>query len=116
MNRGLHLSNFFDQFGLKPSILLAGFAGGIIRALSRKRYTMREILASPICGAIASGYMTTPIVHYLRSINFPLPPDDGSNVAMHAAAFLVGTSAMWISDAFFEWVSRRIGNTPTEGE
>ncbi len=114
--RGTTLSNLLDQLGLKDSVLLAGFAGGVIRALSRGRYTIREIVASPVCGALAAGYLTTPILHYLRAVNFPLPPDDGSNVAIHAGAFLVGTSAMWISDAVFDWFTRRTGRKPKDGE
>lgn len=113
--RGLHLSNFLDQFGLKPSILLAGFAGGVIRALSRKRSTVYERLASPVCGALAAGYLTTPLVHYLDSMNFPLPPDDGMGVAMNAAAFLVGISAMWLSDVLLAWFSIKLGVKPKEG-
>lgn len=93
-------------YGLKTSVVIAGFAGGVLRALSRKNYTFRETIASPICGALAAGYLTGPFVHYLNAIHFPLPPDDGSNVAMHAGAFLVGVCAMWISDALFEFLSR----------
>lgn len=63
---------------------------------------------APVCGALAAGYLTEPFVHYLRAIHFPLPPDDGSNVAMHAGVFLVGVCGMWISDAVFELISRRL--------
>ncbi|MFS2326579.1 hypothetical protein U2P60_14370 [Brucella sp. H1_1004] len=98
----------FSEYGLKTSVLLAGFAGGILRALSRKKSSMKETIASPICGALAAGYLTGPIVHYLRAVNFPLPPDDGTNVGLHAAAFVVGVSGMWISDALFEIISTRL--------
>src|SRR5690606_38701122 len=97
-----------SPYGLKVSVVVAGFAGGVLRALSHKNYTFREAIASPVCGALAAGYLTEPFVHYLRAIHFPLPPDDGSNVAMHAGAFLVGVCGMWISDAVFEAISRRI--------
>lgn len=98
----------FSEYGLKASVLLAGFAGGILRALSRKKSSMKETIASPICGALAAGYLTGPIVHYLRAVNFPLPPDDGTNVGLHAAAFVVGVCGMWISDALFEMISARL--------
>lgn len=98
----------FSEYGLKTSVLLAGFAGGILRALSRKKSSMKETIASPICGALAAGYLTGPIVHYLRIVNFPLPPDDGTNVGLHAAAFVVGVCGMWISDALFEMISARL--------
>ena len=67
-------------YGLKVSVVIAGFAGGVLRALSHKNYTFREAIASPVCGALAAGYLTEPFVHYLRAVHFPLPPDDGSNV------------------------------------
>lgn len=97
-----------NPYGLKISVVIAGFAGGVLRALSRKQHTFREAIASPVCGALAAGYLTEPFVHYLRAVHFPLPPDDGTNVTMHAGAFLVGVCAMWISDALFAFVARRL--------
>ncbi len=102
----------FNEYGLKMSVLVAGFAGGILRALSRNKSSLRETIASPICGALAAGYLTGPIIHYLRAVNFPLPPDDGSNVGLHAAAFVVGVCGMWISDALFEAVTDRLKRKP----
>lgn len=98
------------QYGLKVSVVIAGFAGGVLRALSHKNYTFREAIASPVCGALAAGYLTSPFVHYLNAIHFPLPPDDGSNVTVHAGASLVGVCGMWISDALFRFISRRFSN------
>lgn len=96
------------SYGLRVSVVIAGFAGGVLWALSRKQHTFRETIAFPVCGALAAGYLTEPFVHYLKAIHFPLPPDDGSNVTMQAGAFLVGVFAMWISDALFAFVTRRI--------
>lgn len=42
---------------------------------------------SSVCGALAAGYLTEPFVHYLRAVHFPLPPDDDTNVTMHAGVF-----------------------------
>lgn len=90
-----------NEYGLKGSVVIAGFAGGLLRALSHKNYSFREAIASPLCGALAAGYLTSPFVHYLNAVHFPLPPDDGSNVALNAGAFLVGICGMWISDMIF---------------
>lgn len=60
---------------------------------------------------LESGYLTTPAVHYLGVVNWPLPPDEIA--AQHAAAFLIGVSAMWISDALFEYVARRFKSADT---
>lgn len=42
---------------------------------------------------------------YLKAIHFPYPPDDGTNVMMHAGAFLVGTCSMWVIDAVFSFTA-----------
>ena len=94
-----------DMLGIKASVLVAGLSGGAMRALSRKSYKAREMIASPVCGALAAAYLTTPVVHYLNKVSWPLPPDEIS--AQHATAFLIGVCGMWIADAVLEFVVRR---------
>ncbi|CVI58745.1 hypothetical protein ACQZ5N_23955 [Agrobacterium sp. 22-221-1] len=100
----MHLTDLLDAIGIKLGVLIAGLAGGLLRALSRQKYTWREMLASPVCGALAAAYLTTPLLHYLYSINWPLPEDPIAT--MNAAAFLTGASAMWISDLIIEAMQR----------
>lgn len=102
---------FFDQLGIRASILVAGLSGGFLRGLSRKQYKAREMFASPICGALAAAYLTAPVVHYLKAIGWPLPAAD--QATEHATAFMLGVCAMWISDAVFEAVVRHF--KPREG-
>lgn len=102
-------AEFFDFLGIKASVVLAGLSGGILRAMSRKAYKVREMIASPLCGALAAGYLTTPAIHYLGAVNWPLPPDQIAT--QHATAFLIGVSAMWISDAVLQFVARRLNQT-----
>lgn len=99
-------ADLLEMLGIKASVLFAGLSGGILRALSRKAYRMREMVASPICGALAAAYLTTPAIHYLGMVKWPLPEDHLTT--QHATAFLIGVSAMWISDALFELVMRRV--------
>jgi len=99
-------AEFLEMLGIKGSVLAAGLSGGVLRALSRKRYKMREMVASPICGALAAAYLTSPTVHYLGVVRWPLPNDQMAT--QHAAAFLIGVSAMWIADAVFEFVMKWI--------
>lgn len=101
------LHDMLQSLGISPSVLAAGTAGGILRALSRKRYKFREMIASPICGALAAAYLTEPTIHYLERINWPLPPADALLSTQHATAFLIGVIAMWIADIAFEVVVRR---------
>ena len=87
--RGLTLDAILAFLGLKGPIVAAGFAGGLLRALSRKRYKLREMFVSPTCGALAAGYLTESTLYYVRVIGFDVHPND--QVATNAAAFW----AMW---------------------
>ena len=100
------LRDIIDALGLNPSILIAGGAGGLLRALSAKRHTLRERIVSPVAGALAAGYLTAAIVHYARTLSLPLPEDPA--VTIGAVGFLVGVSAMWISDALMVVVFQRL--------
>ncbi|EHK57730.1 hypothetical protein [Allomesorhizobium alhagi] len=101
------LHEILVSMGINPSVLAAGTAGGILRALSRRRFKVREMLASPVCGALAAAYLTEPTIHYLRAVGWPLPPDSATLATEHATAFLIGVIAMWIADILFEVIVRR---------
>lgn len=99
------LSEILQSLGINPAVLVAGGAGGVLRALSRKSLKVREMILSPICGALAAAYLTLPIVHYLMAVGIPLPSEP--EPAVLATGFLVGTGAMWISDMVFEAIVRK---------
>ncbi|MER9912237.1 hypothetical protein NKJ71_16560 [Mesorhizobium sp. M0050] len=97
------MHELFDLLGIKGPVVAAGLAGGVLRALSRHRYKVREMVASPICGALAAAYLTLPVVTYFKATGLPIP-DPADETTTLAAAFLIGVSAMWISDALFEFI------------
>ncbi|MGX7873677.1 hypothetical protein ACVDG5_013740 [Mesorhizobium sp. ORM6] len=105
------IQDFFDMLGIKGPVVAAGLAGGVLRALSRHRYKPREMVASPICGALAAAYLTLPVVQYSRATGLPLADDDTTTLA---AAFLIGVCAMWISDILFEVIVRKLRPAPEE--
>lgn len=107
------MHDLLDFLGIKAPVLVAGLAGGILRALSRHRYKLREMIASPICGCLAAAYLTLPVVSYFEATGLPLP-DAADDATTLAAAFLIGVSAMWISDIVFEVIVRRFKATPSE--
>jgi hypothetical protein len=100
------MHNLFDMLGIKGPVVAAGLAGGVLRALSRHRYKLREMIASPICGALAAAYLTLPAVAWFKATGMPVP-DPADDTTTLAAAFLIGVSAMWISDIVFEVIVRR---------
>lgn len=99
--------DLLQSLGINPAVLYAGFGGGLLRALSRKKIKVREMFVSPICGALASAYLTLPAVQYVQLVGWPVP-DDAAQVVL-ASAFLIGTCAMWISDIVFGFIARRLG-------
>ena len=100
------MHDLFDMLGVKGPVVAAGLAGGVLRALSRHRYKLREMIASPICGALAAAYLTLPAVAWFKATGMPIP-DPADDTTTLAAAFLIGVSAMWISDIVFEVIVRR---------
>ena len=104
------MHDLFDMLGIKGPVVAAGLAGGVLRALSRHRYKLREMIASPICGALAAAYLTLPAVAWFKATGMPIP-DPADDTTTLAAAFLIGVSAMWISDIVFEVIVRRFKPT-----
>lgn len=104
------MHDFFDLLGIKGPVVAAGLAGGVLRALSRHRYKLREMVASPICGALAAAYLTLPAVSYFKTTGLPMP-DPSEDTTTLAAAFLIGVCAMWISDILFEFAVRKLKST-----
>ena len=100
------MHDLFDMLGIKGPVVAAGLAGGVLRALSRHRDKLREMIASPICGALAAAYLTLPAVAWFKATGMPIP-DPADDTTTLAAAFLIGVSAMWISDIVFEVIVRR---------
>ncbi|RWI94672.1 MAG: hypothetical protein E5X33_30580 [Mesorhizobium sp.] len=107
------MHELLDFLGIKGPVLIAGLSGGILRALSRHRYKLREMFASPICGALAAAYLTLPAVAWFKTSGLPLP-DTADDTTTLAGAFLIGVSAMWISDIVFELIVRKLKVAPDE--
>lgn len=106
------LHDLLQSLGINPSVLAAGTAGGLLRALSRKRFKFREMIAAPICGALAAAYLTEPTIHYLKAVNWPLPSSDSMQATQNATAFLIGVVAMWIADIALDVLVRRFKGEP----
>ena len=87
------------QFGVKLSHIVAGLAGGTVRAFLSGSGVMAAI-ASVIVGAITAAYMTTPVSQIALKIT-GLPP---ANSTEHSVAFVVGLTAMLICEGTIRYV------------
>jgi hypothetical protein len=94
----MSIHDFFTSLGLNPNYIVAGAAGGFLRALSRKQFRLREFVLFPICGALAAAYLSEPAIHFARMMNWPVPQEAATDATNNAAAFIVGVIAMWITD------------------
>lgn len=108
------LPELLANLGINPSVLAAGTAGGLLRAMSRKRFKFREMIAAPVCGALAAAYLTDPALHYLAAVNWPLPPTDNMQATQNATAFLIGVVAMWLADILLDVLVKRLGVSKPE--
>lgn len=106
----MSLSDFLNTAGINTNIVLAGLGGGLLRVLSRQDYKLREIIVSPLCGTLAAVNLTAASVHVITKavevVGWDMPQDTMSTE--RAVAFLIGVSAMWISDMLFDFVAGKL--------
>lgn len=79
--------------GVKLTHLLAGVAGGTVRAFLSGEGFLASF-SSVVVGSLTAGYLTTPVYAGVRSY-VELPADPSSE---HAIGFLVGLTAMLICE------------------
>lgn len=84
--------------GIKLSHLVAGIAGGIVRAFLAGSDFMTAI-ASVVVGSLTAGYLTTPVYKSLI-VQFPATTDTSTE---HAVGFLVGLTAMLICEGVLRY-------------
>lgn len=80
--------------GIKLTHLLAGVAGGIVRALLAGGSWVAAI-SSVVVGSLTAGYLTAPVYAGAKAW-FPVVGHDVSSE--HAISFLVGLTAMLICE------------------
>lgn len=80
--------------GIKLTHLLAGVAGGVVRAFLAGGSWLAAV-SSVVVGSLTAGYLTTPVYTGAKSW-FPALGNDTSSE--HAIGFLVGLTAMLICE------------------
>lgn len=103
-------TDLFQTHGINTNIILAGLGGGLLRVLSRKDYKIREVFVSPLCGLLAAvnltAFATFAITKAAAMVGWAMPDDAISTE--RAVAFLIGLSAMWLSDMVFDFVAAKL--------
>lgn len=101
------MNEWLNGYGIQPSIIIAGFLGGVVRAVTLGKATFRETIATPICGCICAMYLTKPVVHYLDKTGLPLPPASPDDSTVLAVAFIVGICGMRVANFVMEMIARK---------
>lgn len=97
--------------GIKSTHLIAGVAGGVVRALLAGGDVMSAI-AAVVVGSLTAGYLTTPV--YQAATNYlPLVKDQSTE---HAVGFLVGLTAMLICEGTLRAVKTWSRNPKIPGD
>lgn len=79
--------------GIKLTHLLAGVAGGTVRAFMSGEGWLAAF-SSVVVGSLTAGYLTAPVYAGTQKY-FSIPPDPSTE---HAIGFLVGLTAMLICE------------------
>ena len=87
------------MLGIKITHVVAGFAGGVVRAFM-VGHTFWTAISSVVIGALTAGYLTTPIFRGITEY-ISIPEDTSTE---HAVSFLVGLCAMLICDGILHVV------------
>jgi hypothetical protein len=109
-----HLTALDTLFGIKGVQLVAGLAGGLVRALLAPAKTIGTIVTSCVVGGLTAGYLT-PIAAPFLADKLSVP--EGASLEP-VTGFLVGLTAMAICEFAIGWVSAyasRHRATPKEG-
>lgn len=103
---------FLTYLNIKLSYLLAGAAGGVVRAFLVGS-GFYAAFTSVIAGTLTAVYMTTPIAAvYGKLFGLPMEPN-----FLHGVAFVVGLTSMLMCEGFVrvarKWAKE--GKLPTGG-
>jgi ABC-type xylose transport system permease subunit len=91
------MKDLLTEYGIKLPDLVAGFAGGVVRAFVLKRSNPLAIVGSVVVGAITAAYLGPPAGRWLGSW---LGTTEG------APAFIVGLCGMALCQRLLEGVKR----------
>lgn len=93
-----------DLFGLKASVIIAAFLGGVSAAFLMRDLTPLRAVAAVFVGCFTGAYLAPLGTYYLVSQSMV----EAGGPAMNAAAYIVGVSGMAVCNGIIEAASRII--------
>jgi Na+/proline symporter len=88
------------DYGIDLGLLLAGFFGALILALSTKNQTPGKAITSILAGAICANYLTP--------IALNMMPDYIQHNGKYGTAFVMGFIGLKVLELLYEFVSKKI--------
>lgn len=88
------------DYGIDFGLLMAGFFGALILALTTKNQTPGKAITSILAGAICANYLTPVTLNFM--------PDYIQNNGKYGAAFVMGFIGLKVLELIYDFVSKKI--------
>jgi hypothetical protein len=96
-------SNNTDNFtgiGIDLGLMLAGFFGALLLALTAKNQTPGRAITSIFAGALCANYLTPIALHFM--------PESIQNNGKYGAAFIMGFIGLKTLELVYDFVSKKL--------
>ena len=89
-----------SDYGIDAGLLMAGFFGALILALTTKNQTPGKAIMSILAGAICANYLTPVALNFM--------PDYIQNNGKYGTAFVMGFIGLKVLEIIYDFVSKKI--------
>jgi Na+/proline symporter len=87
------------DYGIDFGLLMAGFFGALILALTTKNQTPGKAITSILAGAICANYLTPVALNFM--------PDYIQNNARYGTAFVMGFIGLKVLELVYDFISKK---------
>jgi Na+/proline symporter len=90
----------FTTIGIDLGLMLAGFFGALLLALTAKNQTPGRAITSIFAGALCANYLTPIALHFM--------PESIQNNGKYGAAFIMGFIGLKTLELVYDFVSKKL--------
>jgi hypothetical protein len=90
----------FTAIGIDLGLVLAGFFGALLLALTAKNQTPGRAITSILSGALCANYMTPIALHFM--------PESIQNNGKYGAAFIMGFIGLKSLELIYDFISKKL--------